>query len=176
MTLKNKVYMTGFMGSGKTTAGRKIAANLGWKYVDLDLFIEKEHGKSIPEIFSEKGEEYFRKAEYAALREFDDQSGIVIATGGGAPCFSDNMDHMLSHGIVVYLKLTPEQLSSRLKGGKAERPLIMKLNDEELPSYIAGKLNDREPFYSRAHITVQGFDLDLPFLLSTIRKMVPEVL
>ncbi|MGQ9619828.1 MAG: shikimate kinase, partial [Bacteroidales bacterium] len=140
------------MGSGKTTAGKKLASLTGWKFIDLDSEIEKKEDKSIPEIFSTLGEDYFRKTEAETLRSIKPDKSVIIATGGGAPCFYGNMDYMLSSGIVIYLKLTPGQLKQRLETDNTERPLLKEITDEKLPGFIEKKLEERENFYNRAHI------------------------
>jgi shikimate kinase len=101
------------MGSGKTTAGKELASLLGWSFKDLDSKIEEHSGKSIPEIFSQNGEDYFRRVESALLKDFKGETKTVISTGGGTPCYSDNMDYMLKTGLTLYLKMTPAQLKNR---------------------------------------------------------------
>jgi shikimate kinase len=169
---RNKVYIIGFMGSGKTTTGRKLASMLGWSFTDLDLGIEKHTGMTIPQIFSEKGEAYFREVEADMLRKLHTATRTVISTGGGAPVYSDNMDYMLETGLTIYLKLTPGQLKTRLAASDGERPLITKLNDEELLSFIEDKLQFREKWYSRAELTVSGFDTDMRAIFSEVQSRI----
>lgn len=168
---KRLLYMTGFMGSGKTTAGKNIAEKLGWNFFDLDNIIEKKEGLTIPQIFSQKSEEYFRKSESEALRDISAVQNAVISTGGGAPCYHDNMDFMLKTGITIYLKMTPEQLNSRLKGSGEQRPLLKDLEDEKLLTYIGQKLSEREKWYTRADIIVNGYDVDITELYLQIRTL-----
>jgi len=163
------VYLTGFMGSGKTTTGRKLAALAGVRFVDIDTETEKNEGKSISRIFSEEGEEHFRKAEYDALRRVDMTDGVVIATGGGTPCYADNMDYMNKTGITVYLKMTPAALASRLEYAMVSRPLIAGLRGESLLTYISDKINEREPYYLRSQIIFEGLNADAKMLLEKIR-------
>jgi shikimate kinase len=164
-----KIYIIGFMGSGKTTAGKKLAAVLGWPFIDLDKKIEEKAGKSIPELFSEDGEEYFRGIESETLKSFENCSDAVIASGGGTPCYADNMDYMLATGLTVYLKLTPSQLCSRLSESGGERPLIKNLGKAELLAFIEEKLYYRERWYNRAEINIEGFDIDVKNLSSVIK-------
>jgi shikimate kinase len=164
------IYILGFMGSGKTTAGKKLASLLGWSFIDLDKKIEEHTGKTIPEIFSHSGEEYFRNIESGLLKSLDYQSNTVISTGGGTPCYSDNMDYMLNTGLTLYLKLTPGQLKSRLSESKGDRPLIKDLDDQKLQSYIEKKLADREKWYNRSDIITEGIDLDINLLSSLVKS------
>lgn len=156
-----KIYIVGFMGSGKTTAGKKLANLKGWNFFDLDKAIEQKSGLSIPEIFTKYGEDYFRSLEAGTLREFSGVDEAVISTGGGAPCFMENMNFMCSDGLTVYLKLTPPQLRERLLGSKTERPLIKGFDKDQLLEFIENKLPERENFYNKAEIIIDGFDLDI---------------
>jgi shikimate kinase len=165
------VYLTGFMGSGKTTTGKKLAALAGAKFVDIDAEIEKTAGKSISGIFSEEGEQHFRKYEYDELRRVDLSEGAVIATGGGTPCYADNMDYMNNTGITVYLKMTPAALASRLEYAMVSRPLIAGLRGESLISYIRDKITEREPYYLRSQIVFDGLNADVKLLLEKIRSI-----
>jgi shikimate kinase len=158
------IYIIGFMGSGKTTAGKKLASLLGWSFIDLDKKVEEYAGKTIPEIFSQNGEDYFRTIETGLLKSLKSQADTVISTGGGTPCYSDNMDHMLKTGLTLYLKMTPDQLKNRLSESKGERPLLKDLDQESLQCFIEEKLADREKWYSRSEITVEGINLDINLL------------
>lgn len=171
MTIKNQIiFIIGFMGSGKTTAGKKLASLLGWKFIDLDKKIEEYTGKTIPEIFAGNGEEYFRGIETQLLRNLKSQTNTVISTGGGTPCHSDNMDFMINTGLTIYLKLTPGQLKSRLSGSKGERPLIKDLEPVALQTFIEEKLSDRERWYDRSDITFEGMDLDINALFNSVKS------
>ncbi|HEX2967615.1 MAG TPA: shikimate kinase [Bacteroidales bacterium] len=158
---RDKVYIIGFMGSGKTTIGKKLASILNWKFTDLDEQIEITAGKSIKEIFSVSGEEYFRKLESDALKNTESLRNTVISTGGGVPCYGNNIDFMLSHGITVYLNMTPEELTSRLSGEKESRPLISSIENSDLLTYINEKLSEREKYYNKAEITINGNSPDI---------------
>jgi len=158
------------MGSGKTTTGKKLASLLRWSFIDLDKKIEEQTGKTIPEIFSQSGEDYFRIIETRILKSLDYQSNTVVSTGGGAPCYSDNMDYMLNTGLTLYLKLTPGQLKSRLSESKGDRPLIKDLDQQELQSYIEEKLANREKWYNRSDIIVEGVDIDINLLVSLVKS------
>jgi len=171
MSGKNLIYIIGFMGSGKSTAGRKLAASMGWPFIDLDRKIEEVALKTIPRIFSEDGEEHFRKIESEVLRNLDNTKRTVVSTGGGTPCHGDNMDFMLKTGVTVYLKMTPGQLAKRLLDSSGERPLLKNVPDESLPGFIEEKLAHREKWYSKAEIIVDGLSLNIELLGSIVNSM-----
>jgi shikimate kinase len=160
------------MGSGKSTAGRKLASQLNWSFIDLDEKIQKMEGMKIPDIFSLKGEPYFRKLETQALQELKSEKDTVISTGGGTPCFGDNMDLMLSSGLTIYIRMTPLNLKKRLEGSAEERPLLKEIDMKDLQEYITSKLAEREKWYSRAEIIIDVVNNDLPDLLSLIKKQI----
>lgn len=168
--LYERIYIVGFMGSGKTTAGRKLASMLGWSFIDLDEQIEKKISMTIPEIFARLGENTFRKTESEVLREAGQMKNAVVSTGGGAPCHDSNMDYMLETGITVYLKLTPGQLRSRLQSSGTVRPLIKGLENGELLHFIRHRLTQREEYYSRAEIIMEGSEVDLVSLEKLIME------
>lgn len=172
MPVTSKVYIIGFMGSGKTTAGKKLASALGWSFADLDETIEKEQKKSIEKIFSESGEEYFRRLEYLALHSFDNARNIVISTGGGAPCYSGNIDFMKETGIIIYLKMNVDEIVRRLVGEQDSRPLVKGRKGEDLNQFIENKMREREPFYNQATITENGYAVDIQKLAEKIRGII----
>lgn len=150
MTGKQQFFLIGYMGSGKTTVGKQLARQLNLQFIDMDSFIENRYRKSISAIFEEKGEAGFREIERKALQEIIDFENIVISTGGGLPCFFDNMDVMNQSGITIYLKASVEELAERLRTGKQKRPLIKDKNPEELKDFITLNLEKREEFYNQA--------------------------
>jgi shikimate kinase len=170
MPEKNLIYIIGFMGSGKSTAGKRLASALGWSFIDLDRKIEEFAGKTIPQIFSQDGEDHFRKIESDVLKSSGQLVKTVISTGGGTPCHGDNMDFMLDTGVTVYLKMTPVQLANRLLGSSGERPLLRNVPDEKLPDFIEEKLAYREKWYCRANLTVDGISLNIDLLKSIINS------
>ena len=174
MQQASKIFLIGFMGSGKSTAGRKLASHLGWSFVDLDEKIEKTEGMKIPDIFSCKGEPYFRQLEAKALKGMKSETNTVISTGGGTPCFGDNMDFMLSSGLTIYIKMTPASLKRRLAGSSEGRPLLKDIGRKDLQEYIAAKLEEREKWYSRAEITIDGSNTDLSDLFSLVKKQIRQ--
>src|SRR5690606_26622914 len=144
-----RIFLIGFMGSGKTTLGAKLASKLGYPFIDLDKTIEEQAGMSIREYFQQYGENAFRELEKQVLQNTEYPENAVIATGGGAPCFFDNMDWMNRNGVTIYLSMTPKALANRLEKGKDERPLIKDLSPEGLIQYIASKLQERNTFYKQ---------------------------
>jgi len=170
MPVRQIVYVIGFMGSGKSTAGKKLASILGWSFIDLDKRIEEHTGRTIPEIFSQDGEACFRSLETEILKSLKFQTNTVISTGGGTPCYGENMEYMLETGLTVYLKMTPGQLKSRLAESSTERPLIKGLSSAELLRFIEEKLAYREKWYSRAEIIVEGASLNIRMLHSIVKS------
>lgn len=153
------IFLTGFMGCGKTTLGRKLASRLGYIFMDLDHILEVQTGISIAEYFSIHGEDAFRKLESEVLKQTEYPANAVISTGGGLPCFFDNMDWMNSRGKSVYIKLSPKTLATRLDSEKTHRPLLREKHGEDLIAFIGEKLTEREPFYNRATIVSDGLSL-----------------
>ena len=138
------------MGSGKSTLGRLVNRFTGIDFIDLDSYIENRHHKSVKEIFSEKGEEGFRIIERDLLREVSAIENVIIACGGGTPCFFDNMEIMNQAGNTVWLNAPLSLLHSRLMRGRHKRPLIADLDSEQLTEFIIRALDKRKPYYSKA--------------------------
>ena len=170
MTGKKIIYVIGFMGSGKSTVGKKLASALSLPFIDLDRKIEETAGKTIPQIFSQDGEEVFRRTESEVLRSVNPQEGIIVSTGGGTPCHGTNMDYMHETGLTVYLKMTPDQLAFRLLESTTVRPLIKNISDEDLPGFIQKSLSVRQKWYERADIIIEGISLDINRLLAMIKS------
>ncbi|GHT39838.1 shikimate kinase [Bacteroidia bacterium] len=147
-----KIFLIGYMGAGKTTIGKRLAKKLGLQFIDMDQFIENRYHKKVSEIFAEKGEDFFREIERKALQEVAQFEDTVISTGGGAPCFFDNMELMNRSGITVYLKVPVNVLAQRLSEGKQERPLVKDKSKEELQQFIAGNVTKRETWYNQASV------------------------
>lgn len=148
------VFLIGYMGSGKSSIGRGVARRLGYRFADMDVEIERRVGMSVAEFFAIQGEGAFRTKEREVLEELTREDSMVVATGGGAPCFGDNMEQMNIAGLTIYLKMAPEKLLTRLMHGQAKRPLLAGKSPDELLTYIAENLEKREPFYSRAKLVV----------------------
>jgi shikimate kinase len=153
------IFLIGFMGSGKTTLGRKLANRLGYPFMDLDHVLEAKEGMTIAQYFSLHGEEAFRKLESAVLKQTDYHDHMVVSTGGGLPCFFDNMDWMNRHGKTVYIKLSAKTLATRLEHEKDQRPLLREKHGDALVTFIAEKLAEREVYYNRATLITDGLSL-----------------
>lgn len=154
-----KVFLIGFMGSGKTTIGKKLANYLKYDFIDLDKLIESKAGMSIVDYFELHGEQAFRELEQDVLQKTEFPENVIIATGGGAPCFSNNISWMNENGLVAYLSLPAKALASRLEHSKTDRPLIRHLKGEELIDFISKKLAEREVFYNQSKFVVSASDL-----------------
>lgn len=150
----------GFMGAGKTTLGKALAAHLGVSFIDLDQYIESRYMKSVSQIFATRGEQGFREIESRLLREVGEFDNVIVSCGGSTPLIGDNMDYMLSQGQTVYLKCSNETLLSRLKAARSQRPLIASKTDEELALYIESETKRREPGYLRAQYICPGDRLE----------------
>jgi shikimate kinase len=152
--MKN-IILVGMMSSGKTTLGKKLAKLLSYRFVDLDKLIENSENMSIPEIFAQKGEAYFRSIESKILKQTLPNKRVVIATGGGAPCFFDNMDYIKTIGISIFLDVPAYELAERITNhGKDDRPMLSGVTD--LAQELQLKINDRRPFYERADLKIEG--------------------
>lgn len=154
-----RLFLIGFMGSGKSTMGRALASQLDLTFIDLDSFLEEKYFKTIPQIFAEEGEDGFRKKERKVLEEvclFDD---VIVATGGGAPCFFDNMDLMNNSGYCIFLDVQVSSLVNRLLHARVERPLIKGKTAEELEAFIGLTMEKRRPFYEKAKYILRGSEI-----------------
>lgn len=155
-----RIFLIGYMGCGKSTIGRRLAASMNLSFVDLDTFIESRNFRSIPEIFEKEGEDGFRELEHKALVELSDYEDVVVATGGGAPCFFNNMEIIKNSGVSVYLNGTPRVLAERLLKSRTERPLIKGKSEPELIAFIDESLTKRSKWYNQADIIID-FDSNL---------------
>ncbi len=160
------------MGSGKTTLGKKLANKINLPFFDLDLEIEKEEGRSIEEIFNTDGEQYFRRKEQNLLHKFCSQKErFVMALGGGTPCFYENIKLINQSGISIYIKYNPGILASRLMDAKIRRPLIARKNEDELKSYIARTLQERESFYSKSKFTIEKDNVKIENIIELTQNL-----
>ena len=158
--LPAKVFLIGFMGSGKSHWGRIWADKMDVPFFDLDTRIEKAFKMKVTNIFEKKGEEKFRELERYHLRKFQNKNNFLLACGGGTPCFSDNMEWMKAQGNVFYLKAKPELIINRLMYETAHRPVIKDVKPGELLPLIQNKILEREPYYLQAHHVLHVDELD----------------
>lgn len=152
-----KLFLIGLLGSGKSVLGKELSEQLELPFVDLDQAIELKEGASVSEIFSTYGEEKFRTIEAAVLREQSKQKEFVMATGGGAPCFHDNMAFINQAGISVFLNTPVSEIAKRMQGEERKsRPLLANIPDDHLQPGLQAILDSRLVFYNKAHIQVSG--------------------
>ena len=166
-----KIFLIGFMGSGKSVSGRKLASSLGLSFADLDTLIEQNYKMTIPGIFSQFDETVFRKLETKVLTDFIKNDNFVLSCGGGTPCFNNNMELIKKNGISVYIKLSPKSLADRLIKSKTKRPLIQNIDPDQLVSKIEEMLYYRENFYSQSNITIEGLNLKVGDIIEQITAL-----
>lgn len=151
-----KYYLVGYMYSGKSTFGRRLATERGMGFLDLDHAFEERYHYTVPRFFAQFGEQAFRKLESQLLRSTANLDNMVIATGGGTPCHSGNMDFILANGTAIYLQMSIEDLVVRALRSHNPRPLIRGLSESDMRTKIASQLKEREVFYRRAQIVLDG--------------------
>ena len=168
-----KIVLVGYMGSGKSTIGKLLANKLNFEFIDLDEFIETTEKSNIPDIFTTKGEIYFRKKEYTNLKEIlETKDDFVLSTGGGTPCYGENMTAILNETKnVFYLKVSVAGLIERLIPEKENRPLIANIPNEELPEFIGKHMFERSYFYSKAVHTIECDNKNTTTLINGINKL-----
>lgn len=154
-----RIFLIGFMGSGKTHWGKQLAERLQLSFYDLDEVIVQSEQMNIPEIFAAKGEEYFRNREKEMLEKLvDENPSMVVSCGGGTPCFFNNIEFMKKYGTVVWLNTAVDVLLQRLMKERNERPLLKDISDEDLRHYILRKLNERRIYYEQADVVIDRED------------------
>ena len=155
-----RVFLLGYMGAGKTTLGKAFARECNLSFIDLDWYIEERLHKSVSELFAEMGEEGFRELEKKMLHEVSDFEDVVISTGGGTPCFFDNMAYMNKNGTTVFLDVNPDVLLKRLSVATQSRPILHGKKEDELYQFIQEKLKERMSYYSQAQYTFNADELE----------------
>ncbi|HXB95983.1 MAG TPA: shikimate kinase [Puia sp.] len=161
-----KIFLIGFMGSGKTHWGRQLSARLNIPFYDLDSVITGKEGRSVTEIFAEKGEEYFRFLEKETLEAIaGQQESFILSCGGGTPCFFNNIEFMKKSGKVIWLNTSVDMLMQRLRKERSSRPLIAEVPDGELRRHIVRKLSERRMYYQAADVTVSEENTNLDELI-----------
>lgn len=167
-----KIVLMGYMASGKSTVGKLLARQLGFGFIDLDEYIEAQEKKSIKAIFSEKGEIYFRKLEHQMLSKvLDEEGNVVLSTGGGTPCYGNNMQTILEHSDhSFYLQLSIPELVDRIVAEKEQRPLVKNIADADLPEFVGKHLFERIPYYSLAKHVVDCSGKDVAAVAREMEK------
>ena len=161
MALPNYIFITGFMGSGKTTFGKKLATLLKYDHLDLDQWIEKNENITIEAVFKNKGEQFFRELETKYLKKIVKiKKSTVVSLGGGAVCFNDNLNVVKKNGLLIYIKLSPLALTNRIIKSKIKRPLLQNLNRKKLLTEIKKLLLKRKIFYEQAHLIINGLNIN----------------
>ncbi|MBP3432122.1 MAG: shikimate kinase [Alistipes sp.] len=150
------LYLVGYAGSGKSSLGKRLARRLRLRFVDTDKFVELSEGASVADIFHFGGEEYFRRTERNAVESlYSEGENMVVATGGGLPTWSDNMEWLNDHGFTIYLRRSAEQILSRMSAyGREKRPMFRGKSDEELLAFMQAQMAERERFYAKANISI----------------------
>lgn len=163
-----RIFLIGFMGCGKSKLGKSASNKLDRPFIDLDDLVEITHQMTIPQLFVAYGEHGFREREKNVLQNSALAEDAIIATGGGAPCFFDNMEWMNHNGITVFIDSPVKVLADRLINARVERPLVKGKSMDELVQFIDEKLKERRPFYEQAKIILKGIDLNADMLLEVI--------
>ena len=151
-----KYYVVGYMYSGKTTFGRRLAQEKGLDFLDLDRAFEQRYHYTVPRFFDAFGEQAFRRLETQMLHSTADLDNVVVSCGGGTPCYGDNMDFILAHGTAIYLRMSVDDLVARALRSRNPRPKLHGLPEDVLRSEIETQLKEREPFYAKAPIVLDG--------------------
>ena len=155
-----RIFLTGYMGAGKTTLGRAFARAAGLQFIDLDWYIEERFHRSVGELFAERGEAGFRTLERNMLHEVGEFENVLISTGGGAPCFFDNMEYMNAQGQTVFLDVQVDVLFRRLRVATQQRPILQGKSDEELRDFIGTALEKRRGSYEQARYRFDASQLE----------------
>jgi shikimate kinase len=171
----NTIFLVGYMGAGKSVIGKSLSKSLGYKFFDLDAYIELKEGKKISQIFEEKNEVFFRKLENKYLKELiliKDKK--IISTGGGTPCFENNFNiiQSSSNSVSVYLKASVETILDRLKGSVDKRPIISEFqNEDSLKEFIKKHLFERSFYYEKSKIKITTDDIEIRDIVSLIKEV-----
>jgi len=168
--MKQRIYLIGFMGVGKTTLGKKLARQLGYRFVDLDDFFETKYKVEIHQFFEKYGEALFRELENKQLKKTFAMENVVVATGGGTPCHHRGIEHINQNGLSIFLEMPPAALARRLLHAKRKRPLVLGKTGEELTRYIENKLAERMDCYQKAILKVNALDIDVKALAKEIKN------
>jgi shikimate kinase len=165
------IFLVGFMGCGKSYTAKYLANELNIPYVDMDQAIEMQHGKTIPQIFEEEGELVFRNLEHEYLKALNPEYSRIISTGGGTPCYHNNMALMNSTGTTIFIDSDKQLIVERLLRGIHKRPLLQGMNEHDLGFFYDQKMKERRPFYEQANFQVKHQDYEvLQRLIQSLEK------
>ena len=169
------LFLIGYMGCGKSSIGRELARRTGFAFVDMDREVEREcGGRTVSQIFEQEGEAFFRACERKTLERLCTGERMIVATGGGVPCFGDNMEVMNAAGRTVYFKMTPPKLAQRLHHGRDKRPILRGMDDEQLLRFIERNLREREPFYSQASMVIDCDGVSDDYICNHVRMYIEK--
>ena len=165
-----RIVLVGYMGSGKSTLGKKLASKLGFSFYDTDQIIEEQYKISIYNFFEKYEEDVFRKIEYDVLKNILIHNNAVISTGGGTPCFRNNMDIINKNSYSVYIKMHIDSIETRLINSKKSRPLLKDISQTNLKAFIEKQLLEREKYYNQANLIIKGEKLDINYLIESLKN------
>lgn len=165
-----RVFLIGFMFSGKSTVGKKLASIMNYQFIDTDRYFEEKYKISILDFFEKFGEEMFRKFEHDILKELVVKDNVIISTGGGLPCYNNNIDLINDEGISIYLEMPFKAIINRQKNSKQKRPLLQNKTQEEIEEYLKALLTQREPIYKKSKITIDAKNVNFSDLKEVIEN------
>ena len=165
-----RIVLVGYMGSGKSTLGKKLASKLRFSFYDTDQIIEEQYKISIYNFFEKYEEDVFRKIEYDVLKNALIHNNAVISTGGGTPCFRNNMDIINKNSYSVYIKMHIDSIETRLINSKKSRPLLKDISQTNLKAFIEKQLLEREKYYNQANLIIKGEKLDINYLIESLKN------
>lgn len=169
------IFLIGMPASGKSTLGRGLARRLGYRFTDMDAAIEQQQGQPIAAIFQQEGEAFFRELERDALRRLSLPEDQVVSTGGGMPCFHENMKFMLENGLCIFLDVPPAELARRVQANpRNDRPLLSAQPPQALLASLTEKRAQRLPFYTQAPLHLSGADLSIAQLHRALQAFLKE--
>ncbi len=165
-----RVYLIGYMASGKSWLGKELALGMGYHFLDLDEEFEKKYRVSILDFFEKYGETLFRTMEESILHETSTLDHLIISTGGGVPCYFKSMDFILASGLSIYLRMSVSDLVERISKIKKQRPLLKHVQEENMETFVREQLSERERWYMQANHVFDGPDYPVQEILEVLRK------
>ena len=174
--MPQRIYMIGYMGAGKSGVAKRLAAKIGWQSCDTDAMFEEKYHITINDFFAKYGQDLFRRLEAEILRSTAQMDKVVVATGGGTPCFFDNMSFMNENGLTVFLSMSAKSAAIRLSQTKKKRPLTKGLSGDELLSFVEQQYEQRLPFYTQAQMTFKAENCDIEGMAETISDTLKDAL